>query len=254
VSPLVFFQVSLIHLSVQGTWQFISVRLLSEPGVEHLLQDDLESFFWVLLWVSLRYTRHNQPPEELADLLSAFDQVYEDSNRGGQHKLAMLVMRRASQITFAASDHLNLVLQALSDLFNTRYRPEPTPFEMGLYEQLISLVGADHGLVKSHAVYLYHEQKERLQSSTFILNLLKQETSDRSLWPRNDKNTIQLFYKQPLTAKKRQSDIAKLESACHSQPKKFKSRSDSEESQEDISMAWSSGDEVHSSEGEDVFL
>jgi hypothetical protein len=228
--------------------------LLSKPGVEHLLQDDLESFFWVLLWVSLRYTRHNQTSEELGYLLSAFDQVYQESNRGGQHKHAMLALRRTFEIKFAANKNLNLILQALSDLFDARYREEPSPALIGLYTQLTGQFPMNHGLVTGHAVYIYNEQKERLQSSTFVLNLLREMTRDRSLWPRHDKNAIQSFHRKPLTLKKRQSDIAKLESARHSQPKKFKPGPDCEDSEEDIYVVLSSGDEGHSSEGEDVFL
>ncbi|VDC07972.1 unnamed protein product [Peniophora sp. CBMAI 1063] len=39
-----------------GTWAFLSVALLSQPNTKaHELSDDLESFFWVLLYVVLRY-------------------------------------------------------------------------------------------------------------------------------------------------------------------------------------------------------
>ena len=44
-----------IHLSLtlrQGTWQFISIALLRRPTKEHDLLDDIESCFWVLLYVS----------------------------------------------------------------------------------------------------------------------------------------------------------------------------------------------------------
>ncbi|VDC00968.1 unnamed protein product [Peniophora sp. CBMAI 1063] len=39
-----------------GTWQFISVELLMKPNdTTHRLRDDLESIFWLLLYVVLRY-------------------------------------------------------------------------------------------------------------------------------------------------------------------------------------------------------
>ncbi|KZV69778.1 hypothetical protein PENSPDRAFT_608208 [Peniophora sp. CONT] len=39
-----------------GTWQFISAALLSKPTFKaHQLRDDLESFYWVFLYVVLRY-------------------------------------------------------------------------------------------------------------------------------------------------------------------------------------------------------
>ncbi|CAL1708939.1 unnamed protein product [Somion occarium] len=43
-----------------GTWQFISILLLQNPLKGHDVHDDLESSFWVLLYVSLHYFKHNQ--------------------------------------------------------------------------------------------------------------------------------------------------------------------------------------------------
>ncbi|GJE94199.1 hypothetical protein PsYK624_103670 [Phanerochaete sordida] len=38
-----------------ATWQFMSTRILQDPDVQHTLQDDLESAFWVLLWIALKW-------------------------------------------------------------------------------------------------------------------------------------------------------------------------------------------------------
>ncbi|CAL1708843.1 unnamed protein product [Somion occarium] len=45
-----------------GTWQFISILLLQNPKKGHDVHDDLESSFWVLLYVSLHYFPHNLGP------------------------------------------------------------------------------------------------------------------------------------------------------------------------------------------------
>jgi len=219
------FSKSLTHLVnvVQGTWQFISVRLLSQPGAEHLLQDDLESFFWVLLWVSLRYTAHNQPPEKLGDLLSAFDQVYRQSNEGGEHKHSMLSSRRIpKQIVFSAGKDLNDILGEFSDLFNTRYLDKPTPQALKRYNHLVQAVGPKHDSLQDNHVHSYIERTGRLQTSAYVLERLRNATDNRTHWPRNDKAAVQIFQLQPVTSKKRETDTAKLESACHPQPKKFK--------------------------------
>ncbi|KAI9507090.1 hypothetical protein F5148DRAFT_981891, partial [Russula earlei] len=43
-------------LRVQGTWQFISTGLLLHPATQsHGLPDDLESFYWVLLYMVMKY-------------------------------------------------------------------------------------------------------------------------------------------------------------------------------------------------------
>ncbi|KAI0648470.1 hypothetical protein C8Q79DRAFT_1102892 [Trametes meyenii] len=42
-----------------GTWQFISAFSLDNPAVPMKIEDDLESFFHVTLYVAVRYMRHN---------------------------------------------------------------------------------------------------------------------------------------------------------------------------------------------------
>ncbi|CAL1712414.1 unnamed protein product [Somion occarium] len=43
-----------------GVWQFRSILLLRHPKKGHDIHDDLESSFWVLLYISLHYFEHNQ--------------------------------------------------------------------------------------------------------------------------------------------------------------------------------------------------
>ena len=52
-----------LSLLFQGTWQFISTAQLRDPGGLYAVSDELESFFFVLLYVSLHWITHNQPDE-----------------------------------------------------------------------------------------------------------------------------------------------------------------------------------------------
>ncbi len=46
--------------SFQGTHYFIAVQILSNAGtVNHRYYHDIESYYWVLLWILLRHTEHN---------------------------------------------------------------------------------------------------------------------------------------------------------------------------------------------------
>jgi len=56
----------------QGTWQFISTRLLESPGSKHTLSDDLESHFFVLMWAALHWVKHDKAGE--IDMGLIFDQ------------------------------------------------------------------------------------------------------------------------------------------------------------------------------------
>ncbi|KAF8798322.1 hypothetical protein BYT27DRAFT_7177818, partial [Phlegmacium glaucopus] len=53
-----------------GTWQFIAARLLqARESAVHTAADDWESFFHVLSWVVLRFTRHGLTSARLTNEL-----------------------------------------------------------------------------------------------------------------------------------------------------------------------------------------
>ncbi len=60
-------------LKRQDTSYFMATELLESPDTRHEVEHDLESFFWVLLWVVLRHTKHKYPQggEEYTTLLGA---------------------------------------------------------------------------------------------------------------------------------------------------------------------------------------
>ncbi|KAF4619732.1 hypothetical protein D9613_004712 [Agrocybe pediades] len=58
------------------TWQFMSTPLLSNPYKPHRYQDDLESLFWVLQYVSMLFLRNSIPRLDLsAEMSMIFDNV-----------------------------------------------------------------------------------------------------------------------------------------------------------------------------------
>ncbi|KAF8491969.1 hypothetical protein BU17DRAFT_59616, partial [Hysterangium stoloniferum] len=85
------------HTERTGTWQFMSARLLvvPTPGQQPAIPDradDLESFFYVLVWIALRYTKHGFFKSALTDMLhAAFDHHYlgpAGAAKGGGRKKA----------------------------------------------------------------------------------------------------------------------------------------------------------------------
>ena len=67
----------------QGTWQFMSTRLLSMPGKAHELCDDLESLWFVLLFEGLHFVQHNSPSK--INMAMIFDYA-ETSPKDGTHE------------------------------------------------------------------------------------------------------------------------------------------------------------------------
>ncbi|KAI3611437.1 other 1 protein kinase [Moniliophthora roreri] len=91
-----------------GTWQFMSARLLShKPGeVNHILADDLESFYHVLCWVTLMHGRHELSNR---DVESQIARVYDswhglgssDAKGGDNKKIDLLEKWMAKQAKLA---------------------------------------------------------------------------------------------------------------------------------------------------------
>jgi len=81
-----------IHVYLQGTWQFISTRLLTDPGSRHTITDDLESHYFVLMWTALHWVKHNQPIGPPINMERIFDQRWSSPNEiveGGAGKVLM---------------------------------------------------------------------------------------------------------------------------------------------------------------------
>ncbi|KAJ8701062.1 hypothetical protein PTI98_004026 [Pleurotus ostreatus] len=74
-----------------GTWAFMSIDLLSGKKCLHKVSDDMESFFWVVLYYSLLYLAHNKA-DELTEIIPAvFEQyTYSTQAKGGDGKNAVV--------------------------------------------------------------------------------------------------------------------------------------------------------------------
>ncbi|KDQ51275.1 hypothetical protein JAAARDRAFT_50860 [Jaapia argillacea MUCL 33604] len=56
---------------VKGMIQFISMNRLTRPYLEHQCCHDLESYYWVLLFLVLRHSKTNQTPGDLAEIFDS---------------------------------------------------------------------------------------------------------------------------------------------------------------------------------------
>lgn len=60
----------------------MSSEILWEPGKDHELQDDFQSFFWVLLWACIRYLPSSIPDADIAGTLFEIFDRYTRSSHG----------------------------------------------------------------------------------------------------------------------------------------------------------------------------
>ncbi|KAF4579716.1 hypothetical protein EYR36_001535 [Pleurotus pulmonarius] len=74
-----------------GTWAFMSIKLLSGKQCLHTVSDDMESFFWVVLYYSLLYLPHNKVTELSEIIPAVFEQyTYSTQAKGGDGKTAVV--------------------------------------------------------------------------------------------------------------------------------------------------------------------
>ncbi|KAG9227028.1 hypothetical protein CCMSSC00406_0009990 [Pleurotus cornucopiae] len=74
-----------------GTWAFMSIDLLMGEKRPHRISDDLESFFWVVLYHSLLYLPHNKVNKLYEIITGVFEQyTYYSEAKGGLGKYAMV--------------------------------------------------------------------------------------------------------------------------------------------------------------------
>jgi len=71
----------------QGTWQFMAADLVENPAIPHTPEHNLESVFWVLLWMMLLYMKTSWSIEIHSSTLNSTmsPDVYQSS--GGRGKL-----------------------------------------------------------------------------------------------------------------------------------------------------------------------
>ncbi|KAI0724865.1 hypothetical protein C8Q72DRAFT_856311 [Fomitopsis betulina] len=119
-----------------GTWQFMSAKLLRNPGKKHELADDLEAFVHVLCWETLRFYEHlttghhNQLSQRIVCFFEACDMVGTDNDDiGGDFKYNAMLNGFDIVELKASESPLARLLQELTEICREHYKatePKPT--------------------------------------------------------------------------------------------------------------------------------
>jgi hypothetical protein len=56
----------------QGTWQFMAADLIKDPTISQTFVHDLESAFYVMFWLSLKYLPNSYAPSKRGSVLSCY--------------------------------------------------------------------------------------------------------------------------------------------------------------------------------------
>ncbi|KDQ32540.1 hypothetical protein PLEOSDRAFT_153777 [Pleurotus ostreatus PC15] len=138
----------------EGTWTFMSAALLQEPYKQHTIRDDLESFFWVVLYHGLHFVPHSLFQAIEAITTSIFDYydftALDGIARGGVVKIGLIshnsyIGRRSRpELTFTSCPPLtDFIFQAAATLKQWSRRYDPTIEDLGDDRECIPVTHAD---------------------------------------------------------------------------------------------------------------
>ena len=82
---------ALTFTASQGTWQFTSAWLLDNPSAAVITADELESIFWIALYMSLRFLRHTclNVATAMFDLFDQYDFIDTEYRCGPLRRVAV---------------------------------------------------------------------------------------------------------------------------------------------------------------------
>ena len=108
----------------QGTWQFIAGDIIDNPNIVHTFAHDLESFFWVLLWIILTQVQTNMEQSRRSDLVHNIMNPKIVVNSRGQSK-TFFVMAEASlaSLEIPGNEALRGLITSLHSTVADRYKP-----------------------------------------------------------------------------------------------------------------------------------
>jgi hypothetical protein len=170
----------------QGTWQFISVaRLLDPRSTPHQISDDLESFFWVLLYQIVRgRDRKKACRREMEDVFDQYESVKHNRSRGGKGKLNVFggtAFQTQVIMTLTLGTPCDALIDDLRALFNDFYLF--VSYQTGLALEVVEMFAK-----KREEDPRVQEARKKLKSSDAFLAILERHLD--SGWDVDDDGSL----------------------------------------------------------------
>ena len=171
---------------VQGTWQFISVARLLDPwSTPHQVSDDLESFFWVLLYQVVRgRDRKKAYRKEMIDVFDQHESAKRNRSRGGKGKLNVFggtAFQTQVIMTLTLGTPCDALIDELRALFNDFYLF--VVYQTGLAPEVTEMFAK-----KREEDPRVQEARRKLKSSDAFLAILERHLG--SGWGVNDDGSL----------------------------------------------------------------
>lgn len=153
-----------ILTSLQGTWEFISGRLLQAgESIPHTQADDWKSFFHVLSWIVLHFTPHGLRSAKLTvEMRDTYDSSYLENGSvyGGDNKEKTIYLGSYPN----PGPFLDL-LKDLVDVCAIHYEDALSEEEQQNYHSLLQNTDQDPSVTHYHPVKRYNDCREKFTAS-----------------------------------------------------------------------------------------
>ncbi|KAI0781507.1 hypothetical protein BD413DRAFT_31623 [Trametes elegans] len=178
-----------------GTWQFISVFSLNHPLEPMTIADDIESFFYILLYCGLRYMRHNcdNVPFFLTSFFDSYIPKGETLYCGGTKReairLGKIILEDEEELVFVNKDDsyhlLDCIISDILPWIHARYvrsaRPSkvrpPRPGRSGASRKKASNTSQQESLTE--------EDAQKVSRHADVIEVLNDTLTE--VWPTDDK-------------------------------------------------------------------
>jgi hypothetical protein len=162
----------------------MSYKLISQPIWLHDFRDDLESSFYVLLWVTLMYSTCTLPERVIRVLEDTLDPQPHAPDRIGYSKADFLLgMSFLRDVEFPDRPRLHNLLVKLAVLFSSRYeKAVSTADAADLPSSELDPLATD---TREHRQTVLR-RLEMLEDHGDTISLFNEALADRSKWPIDD--------------------------------------------------------------------
>lgn len=109
--------------SLQGTWQFMAADLVSNPAIDHTFVHDLESAFYVVFWLAVRFLPNSLDPERRSLVMTDLFSPRTFDNVGSISKLNWMARAVANTREFKVTNNpiLSGLITSLAPYFQARH-------------------------------------------------------------------------------------------------------------------------------------
>ncbi|KAI3618242.1 other 1 protein kinase [Moniliophthora roreri] len=154
-----------------GTWQFMSATLLLGESSHHTRADDLESFFYVLCWVTLKLGPHRLPKAATAKLIQRwFDYAIAVDGviTGGENKWTGLKSREMRDDAKFLPGPLKDLIVDFEDLVAVRCEMPPSDEDRVQYARALKMFPPNDPFVVREPAHKYETKITRLEDWGWI--------------------------------------------------------------------------------------